>query len=289
MGLLNLLYLEGIMKKFDWVDELFNGWQAPSGEMIQTLTADQKKIVKRLKARSDEMQPVYEEIEKKINDRTVPRQDPLHMDSNVSLGRREVLRTIIDSAVAYEEKKALRDTRKTDHCQDRNLEGMQAGIYVTAKKLIEQLDSYQEKKENSLLTSEANTDPLYLLKEAGKTTGAYERKALFNKYVFPALKELSAYDGRYMPSLQDVLNMLVYEMDKPIIGRSPDIDAVMASNKTSYLDFVRGFHDCIEQLKLLYSLPKDFKLTDGNMASMAACALGMKALNDDSIRKSRKR
>lgn len=268
MGLRSLLHLEGIMKKFEWVDELFNGWQAPSGEMMQTMTAEQQKIVKRLKGRSYEMQLVYEEIERKVNR---------------DLGRREVLRACIDAAVVYENKQDMKDDKK-------DLETFQKDISKKAKEMIGLLNSYTRVIEEGLLFSEANTDPLYLLMEAGQNTGPYERKDSFKNHAFPVLKEFSPLGGKYMPNLQDVLSMLVYEMDNnPVIGTSSEIDVVMDSQKTDYPDFVRGFMDCIDQVKQGYNLPGKFKLTDGNMAAMAACALGMKAINDDSVRKARKR
>lgn len=242
------------MGKYQWVDEVF------SSEMI----ADRKRIVERLKARSDEMQAVYEEIEGKV-----PR----------DFSRRELLRAIIYDAFIYDEKTKLKidsGRPKKKRKMGPTLEELQAALSETANKMIELLDSCSTVTAEGIFYSEACTDPLYLLKEAGKATGPYERKALFNKYVFSALKELSVYNGRYMPSLQDVLKMLVYEIDSnPVIGQNPDIDAIMTAREISPRAFLYGYWNSIKELQDGGTLNTSFKLTNRALSIIVKSALDM--------------
>ncbi len=71
---------------YQWVDNFF----------ALPMANKKKKIVERLK-KSSEMKHVYDEINKRINEKEFPQ------------GRYEVLSSIIDSAVIYENKKVLKD------------------------------------------------------------------------------------------------------------------------------------------------------------------------------------
>lgn len=252
-------------KTYPWVNEFFN----------RSMTSEQKKIVKQLKECADKMNPVYEEIEKKVTDKTCPR-------GYGDLGRREILAAFVDTALVYEEKNHMRDTQSIGNIQKK--------ISKKAKDLKDLLELYARKREEgSCLISEANIDPIHLFKKAGQETGSLARRSLFERWVLPVIKEVAPLGGKYTPSLQDVIGVLISEMDSPIIGSRSDVDAVMASRKASIADFARGFADCIEQLKVCDSLPSDFKLTDSNQARAITCITGALAgIEPNSISKSRK-
>lgn len=242
------------MGKYQWVDKAFRF----------LMTTDQKRIVDRLKAHSGEMQPVYKEIEEKV-----PRE----------FGRRELLGAIIYDAFIFDERRKLeKDSGRPKKIRKMGptLEELQAALSETANKMIEILDNYSKVTAAGVFYSEANRDPLYLLREAGKTTGPYERKVLFNKNVLPTLKELSVYDGRYMPSLQDVLNMLVCEIgNNPVTGQNPDIDAIMNARELSPRAFLYGYWNSIQELQDSGTLNTSFKLTNRAMSIIVKSALDM--------------
>ncbi|HBG47236.1 MAG TPA: hypothetical protein DDW94_09650 [Deltaproteobacteria bacterium] len=261
----------------DFIDEGINGYFDPGlNRIIQTTTAEQKNILKRLKENSDVMNPVYAEIEHKITDRSTPR-------GNGGLGRRAVLAAIVDAAIVYEEKRNIKRDRK-------DLEEAQEDIIKTTEELIKFLDKRNRIKEESYLTSAANTCPLHLVERAGLESGTVERQFLFEGHVVPILAKVDGglRMGKYMPRIQDVLAALKREMESPISGCRSEVDAVSDSRKTSYADFVRGFEDCIMQDRdICCNLPERFKLTDESLAGIVK-ALFDEDIEADNITKARK-
>lgn len=269
-------------KTFSWVDEWLNdginGYFDPSlKRIIHITTAEQKNILRRLKENADTMAPVYSEIESKITDRSTPR-------GNGGLGRRAVLTAIVDAAIVYEEKRKIKKDRK-------DLEEAQEDIAKLAGNLIKLLDKHTKIKEESYLTSAANTCPLYLFERAGLQTGTEERQFLFKGHIKPLLEKIDGglRMGKYTPRIQDVLTALKYEMESPITGCRSEVDAISDSRKTSYADFVRGLEDCIMQDRdFCYNLPYDFKLTNDSLAAIVQ-ALFVDEKEGDSIRRAKKR
>lgn len=132
---------EGFEVRSSWVIDFFdalNDFKAPNGEVMQILTDGQARIVKRLRD-AYQMEVVYEELEIKITDKNCP-------TGNGPLGRKEVLRAIVDAVFDYEAKK------------DRTAELLktkQEEIAEITAKLIKLLTSYEALRENGLVDSEA--------------------------------------------------------------------------------------------------------------------------------------
>ncbi len=125
----------------EWVNDFFDGlndFKAPSGEVMQIWTPDEKRIVERLRD-ADQMKVVYEELENKITNENCP-------TGNGDLGRKEVLHAIVDAFFDYEAKK--------DGIAER-LKEKQGAIAKTTAKLIKQLQNFEASRENGLVDSEA--------------------------------------------------------------------------------------------------------------------------------------
>lgn len=261
----------------EWVSDFFSG---NNGKGLAS--SFDREIVTHLIERSEEMKTVWEEIERKV---------PPHN----TVGRGNILWTIIDAAVLWNES-AAREERKNP----KRLKTLQDEIITTSEKLIELLNRFSDIKENGRATSNAYFNLLYLIERAtGETIQPSEVNLtdLTTKEICYYLNKTrqsvfsANYDILEKADFQQLLTVLSDEMSaNPPLPHSVEDEVVLSFQKSSPMDFIRYLLTKLESCKeRCRSLPQDFALTNKAVITITECALNLdRSLSEDYVTKAKK-
>jgi len=152
-----------------------------------------------------------------------------------------------------------------------------ASVNQQIAEMATELAMLLERRSNLHDTSGFSSDTHYDV--CGVIEAAARNNYHFKSYVRQKLAALRGqFDLKYWPSLGEVMHELSFDAEKAVIeATDPLTAAATAATRSSKADFFKALFASIEEsgVKNHGQLPKDFKLTDRTLASLANCALGL--------------
>ncbi|MFZ6686880.1 hypothetical protein ACO0K0_03925 [Undibacterium sp. SXout11W] len=223
-------------------------------------------IADRLLRRGIELRDAYEEL-----------YDKLHTHQSAL---KIFLGLVLNTAAFWNPEKAL---------EARAVRSDLANVNQQIARKAEELATLLEQRSDLHNTSGFSSDTHYHV--CGVIEAASQHNYLFQSYVQEKLKDLRRqFDLKYWPSLSECLQELASDAEKSVMeATDPLTAAATAASRPSRADFFKALFAAIDEnsAENYGQLPKDFKLTDRTLASLANCALdlGPDDLVDDAYMK----
>lgn len=211
-------------------------------------------IVDRLLARGTELKEAYQELHDKLH------RDPLSL---------KVFLDLLLSTAAFWSPEKIAESRNARVA----LANVNRQIAGKAAELAELL----ERRTDLNNTSDFSSDTHYHVCDV--IEAASEHNYLFKSYVKDRLDALQGqFDLKYWPSLSQFLQVVASDAQSAEMeATNPLTEAATEATRPSRADFFKALFAAIKENSAdkYGQLPKGFKLTDGTLASLANCALGL--------------
>lgn len=216
-------------------------------------------VADRLLARGVELKEAYEEL----HDKLYPHPPTLKV----------FLDLLLSTAAFWSPEKIAQARVERDE-----LAGVNRQIARKAEELAELLERRTDLNNTSGFSSETHYHVCDVIEAASGNN------YLFNSWVKDRLDALRGqFDLKYWPSLDQFVRTLAADADSASMeATDPLTAAATVASRPSRADFFKALFAAIEEnsARNYGQLPKDFKLTDGALASLANCALD---LNPDEL------
>ncbi|MGB5784974.1 MAG: hypothetical protein WBH11_06305 [Stenotrophomonas geniculata] len=211
-------------------------------------------VADRLLARRVELRDAYDELYKKLH----PHPSALKV----------FLDLLLSTAAIWSPEKIAQARVARDE-----LAGVNRQIARKAKELAELLERRTDLTNTSGFSSETHYHVCDVIEAAS------EHNYLFNSWVKERLDALRGqFDLKYWPSLDQFLRALAADAESAgMEATDPLTAAATVASRPSRADFFKALFAAIEESsgRNYGQLPKDFKLTDSTLASLANCALDL--------------
>ncbi len=218
------------------------------------------RLIDRLLLRGDELERLYEEASKCIEEST---------DWNVQTrGKQTFLDCVLTVGLHWTPTHATIERKAK-----LQIKGLLTKAEMLASELSKVLREIDKRENTSAVSSDASLWITSVLQAAG------EQNAMFKMWVAGEFKKLDRFDLKYWPTLPDFLDEIAKKCEAATVAATdPRTERLISSRKGGKSDSLRVlFHSFSEQTDRDFggALPEDFRLTDEAIADLVNCILDL--------------